>query len=431
MGELLISILYNTWSNGYIYLLYDLLMEKRRNWTVLRTLSLFVLISSFFTIMGEYLLSNYNINDSIRLVGLLLRLVLTISAFLIFFHGTIIKKVFSVIFAVILICISELIAVLFYTSRHQIESIDGIVAQDTNIIAGLAVIIAYLYVFMIKWTRGNKGLSIKSTSINLMLMVIPIASVCTLFYTYRYFDNREIGIISIFIYLVNLTAYFLFNKLEHYYKEIRDYEVQEQQYRLRETYYQQMELHQKEIRTIKHDLQNQLIALNASFQNELTSEDNPLNSLIDQLSQQTECDFTSHPGINAVLGVKYRQTQQQSIICKWEVKVPTDVRFKDTDLASVLGNVLDNAIEACQYCTGTSYIQFQMIYHNGSLVINSENSTDGQSGDFKTRKKDKKNHGLGIESIRSVVDKYHGEMQQSFSLHCYQIELTLFEPKIL
>lgn len=43
---------------------------------------------------------------------------------------------------------------------------------------------------------------------------------------------------------------------------------------------------------------------------------------------------------------------------------------------------------------------------------------------------DKKNHGLGMGSIRSVVEKYSGEMQYSFFKDRFQIEMTLFEGAI-
>lgn len=431
MVVLLYSVVRNAWAVFFAYLLYDSLMEKKNKWTLPKIALLFLGIGAFFTITGIYFEDTYRIKDMRRTLGLLTRSIFSISASLVCFRGSLIKKVFSAVFAIVLMAVAELTGLFFYMSRSHIESIENITESGSDTISFIAVIVLYLYVLMIKWTRGNKSLSIKSASIYLIVMLITAASVCTLFYSYLYFNKRGILVVGTFIFWVNLTVYFLFNKLENYFKEIRDYETQEQHYRLRETYYQQMELHQKEIRTIKHDLQNQLISLSASYQNGLTTDENPLDPLIEQLSRQTECDFTGHPGINAVLGAKYRQAQQQSIVCKWEVKAPTELRFKDTDLAAVIGNILDNAIEACQYCSGTAYIQFQMIYHNGSLVINSENSTDEQAGEYKTRKKDKKNHGLGIESVRSIADKYHGEMQQSFSLHCYQIELTLFEPKIL
>lgn len=209
MVELLFSIVRNTWAIAFSYLLFESLMEKKKNGTVLKILVL---------LLG---------------IGVFLR---------------------SLVFT--LKTISELTAMFFYTSRYPIESIDSIAESETGAISFIAVIILYLYVFMIKWTRGNRSLSIKSASIYLMVMVIPTVSIFTLFYSYLHFDNEGIrGAVSLYFWL---------------------------------TYYQQMELHQKEIRTIKHDLQNQLIALSTSFQNGLTAGENPLSPLIEQLSHQTE-----------------------------------------------------------------------------------------------------------------------------------------------
>lgn len=430
MFEHLTSIIQNIWAISYTYLLYGALLEKKTNFKLPATLAVLTGIGFFYTATGIYFEEHYALLSIARSVGLSSRMVLSMSAILVLYHGTWMKKCFSAVFAVTISGISELMSVHLYVWVNRIDMISSLPATEQIKISIGGIVIAYLITFMIIWTRKKRRLAEKSIRLYLMEMILPVTSLSMLFYVYVYLEVSQFRVISLFLFWINFVAYLLFNKLEQYFRENQEYAMQESQHKLRESYYQQMELHQKEIRMIKHDLKNQLIALSAAFQGEPGAADSrQLEELIGRLSRQTVYDFTAHRGINALLGEKYRQAQQQNIVCHWDIKVPADIRFKDTDLAALIGNILDNAIEACQYCSGTPYIQLQIIYHEGSLVLSSENSTDEWARELTTRKKDKKNHGLGIQSIRTVVDQYHGEMQHVFSHYCYQIELTLFEPQ--
>lgn len=115
------------------------------------------------------------------------------------------------------------------------------------------------------------------------------------------------------------------------------------------------------------------------------------------------------------------------IICEFDAKLPADIGISDNDLSAVVGNVLDNAIEACRYCSDRKYIQFALIHFNHSLILTSENSTDGKANSIRTRKKDELNHGIGMNSIQQIAKKYHGDCQHWFDDHSFRLELTLFE----
>ena len=87
--------------------------------------------------------------------------------------------------------------------------------------------------------------------------------------------------------------------------------------------------------------------------------------------------------------------------------------ISDVDICILLGNLLDNAIEASRG-NDRKEIELYIMKNQGELEIKVENRITvpvlGGNTGLKTTKKDKKNHGFGIVSVKNIVEKYHGLM---------------------
>lgn len=98
-----------------------------------------------------------------------------------------------------------------------------------------------------------------------------------------------------------------------------------------------------------------------------------------------------------------------------EGMLPAELPMGDFDLCTIFSNLLSNSIEACmQVEEGIRYIRLSIRRLGEKLVIEVENSCKqtveiSKLGDV-TSKKDKENHGYGIQNIRDAVYKYHGEL---------------------
>lgn len=86
----------------------------------------------------------------------------------------------------------------------------------------------------------------------------------------------------------------------------------------------------------------------------------------------------------------------------------------ETDLCIVLGNALENAIEACAGTVGPRFVSAEAGVMNDRLLIRIEDSCSG-SLDLRDGRyfstKNRKNRGMGIQSIRKVVDAYGGYLK--------------------
>ena len=87
--------------------------------------------------------------------------------------------------------------------------------------------------------------------------------------------------------------------------------------------------------------------------------------------------------------------------------------MKQIDITTLFGNLFDNAMEACGSTEGEKRIFFSMRERNGVLFLRLENTRSGtilwDKKGFPVSQKGE-GHGIGLENIRNIVEKYQGDM---------------------
>ena len=106
----------------------------------------------------------------------------------------------------------------------------------------------------------------------------------------------------------------------------------------------------------------------------------------------------------------------KKLICRLTQKYLQQLPFTDREIISLFGNLLDNAIEACERITDkNTWIHIKMKKKNQLLYFEIKNTTETTvqqvPGKFITTKTDGTLHGYGIKNIMDVVEKYHGIFQ--------------------
>lgn len=109
-----------------------------------------------------------------------------------------------------------------------------------------------------------------------------------------------------------------------------------------------------------------------------------------------------------------------------KMQIPENMDINSFDLVVVIGNLLDNAIEALSKQEKGNF-EVEISYRQGILLINAKNTFKGEiikRGEtlISTKESAKEAHGIGLSNVRRVIDKYDGEMMintdnQFFSVH--------------
>lgn len=237
----------------------------------------------------------------------------------------------------------------------------------------------------------------------------------------------------VFMFTIQLFLFYsYFKHVEMTSKENYDYQLNEQKHTMMEKYYQRIDSYQKEILRLKHDMKNQLLVIQGHVvKAELTQVESLLDSMLQETVATEQYHYTNDKTVNVLISQKCLQAQKVNIACQFDIQMPSTNLFEVNDLIVLVSNILDNAIEAGSYCPDDNrWLTFRMILRQQCLVISSENSIDGKHKSLKTRKKENRNHGIGMNSIQRIVQKYEGEIDYNWGENSFQIELQLFENRL-
>ena len=97
------------------------------------------------------------------------------------------------------------------------------------------------------------------------------------------------------------------------------------------------------------------------------------------------------------------------------IGIPVEMPFQDADVCLILGNLLENAVEAAGKGKNEKIIKIYMKYDKGNLLLYVMNNYEGKlikkrNNGLKTTKQDAGEHGVGIPSVRRAAAKYHGQV---------------------
>jgi hypothetical protein len=172
------------------------------------------------------------------------------------------------------------------------------------------------------------------------------------------------------------------------------------------------------LKTASHDMRHHIAVLgdlSGSGDNEAVGRYlREMAASLPSASPETICE---NGAVNAIAGHYISSAAAAGVKTDVKLWVPRDTgRVTDTDLCVIVGNLLENALEACARMTGGDrFIRAYSAVENGALSIMVENSFDGyvlsEGGAFMSRKADgatPPREGIGILSVRAVCAKYGG-----------------------
>ena len=117
--------------------------------------------------------------------------------------------------------------------------------------------------------------------------------------------------------------------------------------------------------------------------------------------------------IDSLIGYWYVEAKKVGIDFSVNLNIPMEMPFRGADICLILGNLLENAVEAAQKAEGKKYIRLHMKYDKNNLLLFVENNYKGvliktKDKRLKSTKTDAENHGVGLSSVYRIAAKYHG-----------------------
>lgn len=156
-----------------------------------------------------------------------------------------------------------------------------------------------------------------------------------------------------------------------------------------------------------------------------------LDELQSPVLEMTETVWTGDETVDYIINSKAITARERGIQYQAQVEFPRHTNLRSADLCAVLGNLLDNALEAAQQIPEKEerFVHLTIRRINQMLVIKVENSFCNPpvfgDGAFITSKEKNGLHGWGLKSAQTAAEKYDGMVQTSYTDNIFRAVATL------
>ncbi len=169
-----------------------------------------------------------------------------------------------------------------------------------------------------------------------------------------------------------------------------------------------------------HDFHNHVDALHRYLEKDRTAEAvQYLEGLRSPIEAVTQPVRVGDEAVDYLINSKISLAASREIQVKCNIEYPQHTNIRSVDLVAILGNLLDNALEAAE---GTEenlrFINLTIRRIHEMLIIKLENGCKAApvmaEGELKTTKQDKDLHGWGLKSVRTTAAHYDGTVETEY-----------------
>lgn len=211
-------------------------------------------------------------------------------------------------------------------------------------------------------------------------------------------------------------------------KKAEQYQVQAAVYKMLEEQYSQAE-------RLRHDLKNHLLALRGLWEEEAWEKlGDYLKKMEGSAQLGTNEEATGNRALDALLYQKRKMAEDKKIDWECDVRIPKQCRINEFDLCVLFGNILDNAVEACERLQREAHVQgLQPFIRVQAGIVkkcfllevkNSMNAAEKPKGRI-AKTENPQGRGIGLLNVSDVVRVYNGVMNTEIQNGIFDISVLL------
>ena len=263
--------------------------------------------------------------------------------------------------------------------------------------------------FFVNWKKGVKsGFKIIET---LPLFLCQVFSVILIHLfvvlgseIHSYFNYMTLFAIMGIMY-INMVVFWYFDRIRAIYEYKHKNAAAEIKLGLQAQYYEMLEARQIETEAVEHDMQKHLNLIKELLKGHpdyiLKEYAADLDAQINSIPKVIK---TKNRIISALLTEKVNIADKNNIAVNLDIRLGGEIKIAPIDICIMLGNALDNAIEACQGLSHEKQIDLSIIQKESSIAMIIENKYN--PGIEKRNRMGKQ--GYGLKNIKKVAEKYNG-----------------------
>ena len=309
-------------------------------------------------------------------------------------------------------------------SENNYSSIFGLIAFR---------ILSYVVVLVFNnFTNIRRG-EIVPNSYWFSIALMPTTSlyVILLLFQAKGLSVLQVVLSVILLLFVNFTTFYLYDTITAALSDRMESRLVMEQNKY---YNRQLELMKASLETtkaIRHDINNHMASISTLVKsNEKEQTLQYISNILEHFAAERNYASSGNIIVDSIINFKFQEAEQRRIKTTLDLNIPKNLGVSPIDMTIILGNLLDNAIEAASKVKENPYINVKLKYDKGRLLLQVDNPYAGEliekDGRFFTTKEDKDNHGIGLESAKKVIQKYSGTMSVDYSDNIFSVVILMY-----
>jgi len=347
--------------------------------------------------------------------------------FVVFFlEGSVIRKLFICFLVLLCITVINVVMTASFAALMQSELADMYMVQNSERFLTM-VVCQILLTFVYRLLLGIlKSGEIKLRTPEWLLIIATFAISAVVFSLIHSVQLEAFGqnggvlliLSEVGLVAINVVCVFMMVNLSKANKIRTENMLLKQQNEYRKDYAENTQKQYEETKRLRHDMKQNYNAISTLAAQGKYDKLKGYLSDLSRLIETTEAAVNTGNDIaDAILGSKLSYAKNHGIktLCG---TVNDFAGIEDIDLCNLLGNMLDNAIEACMTCPDEEekYLEVSISANNGNITVITKNTFNsdviGKNPKLLTTKDDiTEAHGFGIRTIRNIAAKYQGRAE--------------------
>lgn len=394
------------------FLIFEAFLDRRPGWGVWRYVLGVVVLGCLIMLSNHLFLYTFK---NFILILLLAMIIAVVS-----YEGSFLVKVFALFIETIISGVSE-VAVMNIMASILVCSVTDIVTVPVYRFVGilLSKFTALAVCNGIRVKRRMHRIHLNTAYWIIYTVLFGIVSM-VMFFIFRMgyelnntYYNTFATVSAVGMTFCTVLVLYLYERQAEQSAQLRRREQYERHLKFQVKHLDEILLKQEELRRVRHDMNNQLVAIQGYFhEGDITGGEAYVTSLLQNLQTPSSRIRTGNSALDAILSTKKALAESKGITVDMEVQISDQLPLEPVDVCVIFGNALDNAIEACDRITqGEKKISLVLVQREGKLLCHLTNTAPiNSSKDFSiTSKSDKKNHGFGLVNLKESLEKYDSE----------------------
>lgn len=347
------------------------------------------------------------------------------------YRATIYKKMIISIMIYICLFVSEaIVALLIGLADYSITE-----KAFDNVAGAVSVMNVMIFSIIIVIVERVINISTDIKVPKLFLIAILLVFMSSVILLTMVFHQKKINYIFSTIALIcvlvsSFTIIYLYDSIAKLFDEKTKSELMKRE---RTYYHNQSMLLQKnsnDLREFRHDINNKLMVIKQYVEkDEIEQLKNYINEISGKLIKNNIYSVSGNFAIDSIINYKLSEAEEKGITVAADIALPESIDVEDDDMVVILGNLLDNAIEATSQLKDNKYINIMLKMKNDSIFLNVENSHNNKINikrqTILTTKEDKRLHGIGLSSVKNTIYKYNGIIEMEYDDNKFEVTVIL------